>query len=183
VTATHAERAATLKHCKPYVLCWLLLISDLALRAQTALSIAPQHYNRESQTITFATKFGTWQTLPVTAQLQKLFAAVAPGADPLMPYVVLLHPRHKVSLCTLRQCFYRAMSKAGITRRITPHDMRRTTAKEVYENSGKDLRLVQAVLGHKQLASTLHYLDHRNTPVPLAALELAKLNPITERKQ
>ena len=153
------------------------------MRAETAIQIAPQHYDKGRNTLTFATKFGTMQVMPVTSELQALFATVPEDANPLTPYVLLLHPRKKIVTCSLRAALYRAMKKAGIARRITPHDLRRTTATEVYATSSHDLRLVQSVLGHKHMSSTLHYLDHRNTPVPLAALELAKLNPVTERTQ
>ncbi len=72
--------------------------------------------------------------------------------------------------------------KCGITRKLTPHDLRRTTARRVYQIT-KDLRVVQAFLGHSDLVSTVWYLQDNLTEVPLATLELAKLNPATEAIQ
>jgi len=46
-----------------------------------------------------------------------------------------------------------------------------------------DIRACKPLLGHRDLATTLYYLDHRNTPVAVANLELAKLNPHTEAIQ
>jgi integrase len=75
--------------------------------------------------------------------------------------------------------FKRLRRKLGISRKLTAHDFRRTTAVKVYEAT-RDLRQVQALLGHGDLNSTLWYLDHHMTPVNVANLELAKLNPRTE---
>jgi integrase len=71
---------------------------------------------------------------------------------------------------------------AGITRHITPHDFRRAAAVAVHRLT-KDLTVVQALLGHRALQSTLYYLDHHRMLVPPSALELAKLNPTTETIQ
>ena len=62
----------------------------------------------------------------------------------------------------------------GITRHIIPHDLRRTTAVGMLEATG-DLRDVQALLGHRSLASTISYLDHDFSPINRATLELIKL--------
>jgi integrase len=78
--------------------------------------------------------------------------------------------------------FGRLKKQLKIRRQITPHDLRRTTARRVYDNT-RDLRIAQAVLGHSNLKSTLWYLQDNLTEVPISALELAKLNPLTERPQ
>lgn len=120
-------------------------------------------------------------TLPVTAALAELLDPYA-DADPDTPFVCLMHPWATIQDRNLRQSFNRVRRKLGITRNLRPHDLRRTTAVNVL-NITKDLRIVQAVLGHKDLQSTLHYLDHRNTVVDPATLELAKLPPTTETIQ
>lgn len=83
---------------------------------------------------------------------------------------------------TLVQSFKRLLRTHGLDPALRPHDLRRTTAVRVLEATG-DIREVQAALGHKRLANTVHYLDHGLRKVNPAALELAKLNPLTERPQ
>jgi integrase len=71
--------------------------------------------------------------------------------------------------------------RLGIDPRITPHDFRRTTAIAVLETTG-DIREVQAVLGHKRLATTVQYLGGALSSVTENVLERAKLNPPKEKK-
>ncbi len=87
-----------------------------------------------------------------------------------------------MKLVSLQGAFIRLRRQLGITRRIHAHDLRRTTARNVYDKT-KDLRLVQALLGHSDLNSTLWYLQDNLVNVQVSTLELAKLNPVTERTQ
>ncbi len=176
ITATIDERALMLAHATPWVRCWLLLCSDLAIRSGTAARIAPIHYDSARQEVTFRTKYENAQTLPVTGALAAIFDATT--GDPSKPYVELLRGRPICQIVLLHE-FKKLRQRLGMQKRITPHDLRRTTAVQTLELT-RDLRFVQALLGHQSLASTFHYLDHRNTPVSRETLELAKLN---ERKQ
>jgi integrase len=51
----------------------------------------------------------------------------------------------------------------------------------MYQQTG-DIRTVQALLGHRSMASTIWYLDHDLMPVPRATLELIKRPPGPERR-
>lgn len=66
-------------------------------------------------------------------------------------------------------------------RRIVPHDFRRTAAVAIYRCTG-DIRDAQALLGHKALGSTLHYLDHDLRPIKRSTLELIK-SPAWRKEQ
>jgi integrase len=185
VTATSAERAKILAAAPPHLKCWLLLCSDLAIRSGTAATLTPNHYDRERRELTFDTKYQARQCLPVTPEL----AAILDGCGEAdVPFVAQL-PRRSgaaelkalghIEVNSLRKLFTALRKRLGIKRRIVPHDLRRTTATRVY-SATKDIRLVQALLGHGHLGSTLWYLDHHMEEVGLSHLELAKLNPTTE---
>jgi len=56
----------------------------------------------------------------------------------------------------VRTTFKRAALAAGITKRVTPHLLRHTYATLLLD-AGTDLRVIQTVLGHRTLTSTLRY--------------------------
>lgn len=170
-----------LEAATPALRCYVLLCSDLAMRSGTAATICPNNYDKEAGTVTFKTKYNAQLTLPVTRELAELFQSVSGEQD--MPYIGQLGRVKKLKAASsMSVSFYKLRKKLGITRKLTAHDLRRTTAVKTYEIT-KDLRIVQAVLGHKHLETTLIYLDHRNTKVEVSLLELAKLNPETETIQ
>lgn len=156
----------------------LLLCSDLALRSGTALKVAPCNWSRDEGTVTVVSKFGRAVTLPVTDELQMLLSIAAEGQPPdsQVPFVDLLYGR-RFCPSTFQRQFQALRVRLGIggaARALTAHDLRRTTAVRVLEITS-DLRLVQALLGHRELSHTFHYLDHRNTTVPRQLLEAAKM--------
>lgn len=184
-----------LQAAPPHLRCWLLLCSDLAIRSGTAAKITPENYDAATGNLTFTTKYGSKMTLPVTHELRVIFAGRE--FEQNVPYVAQLprgaytthhgvtrelKPLGRMIQASLQHEFARLRRRLGITRKLTAHDFRRTTAVAIYEQT-HDLRKVQAALGHAELNSTAWYLDHNLTPVALADLELAKLNPTTEAIQ
>jgi integrase/recombinase XerD len=61
-----------------------------------------------------------------------------------------------------RVLFASAAVAAGIQRRVTPHSLRHSYATRLIEN-GVDIRIVQILLGHANIASTAIY-THLTTP-------------------
>ena len=193
VVATLEEREKILSAAPPYVRCWLLLCSDLAIRSGTSARLTPANYDAVRRELNFTTKYNNRQRLPVTEELARLLDTCR---EPSLPFVAQL-PRENaptanrqrpmqalghIGTAQLARAFRQLLKRCNITRSLRPHDFRRATAVRVYDAT-RDLRLVQAILGHTDLGSTLYYLDHNATPVPLSALELAKLPPATERPQ
>jgi integrase len=190
VTSTEAERQRILTAAPPHLRCWLLLCSDLAIRSGTAARLTPENYDPARRELIFTTKYQARQRLPVTAELAALLDRCT---EPDVPFVAQLpratathgqplHALGHMDANSLRKLFARLRQKLGIRRKLTAHDLRRTTATRIYDAT-RDVRLVQALLGHGDLGSTLWYLDHHLTPVPASALELAKLNTTTETVQ
>ena len=182
VTATDAEKDMLFAAAPQHIRLWLLLCSDLAIRSGTASRLGPSNYNPVTQELRFTTKLGERLTLPVTREIADYLASCDLN-DP-EPFVRQVHKRDlrygPGSLSpkanyhhTLGIAFMRLRKSVGITRKLTPHDFRRTTAVALYEHT-HDARDVQALLGHRTLASTIWYLDHDLLPVQRNNLELIK---------
>jgi len=82
-------------------------------------------------------------------------SAVPDGADPMQRWA-----DHPVSPDTVRERLHRVVAQAGLQRRVTPHDLRRTYATWLLE-AGVNLRTVQVLLGHASPETTTRYTQVR----------------------
>jgi integrase len=190
VTVTEEERSLILEAAPDYLKLWILLCADLALRSGTALIIGPEHYDPARQTLRFVTKKGARQTMPTTDEIDELVAKC--NMSHQASFVRQLHlsephtagrPLDPTAIRDdqLDHAWRELVSAVGITRRIVPHDLRRTAAVAMLEETG-DVRDVQALLGHRSLQSTIWYLDHDLRPVKRETLERIK-RPFIVRKE
>jgi integrase len=182
VIARREEIDALLAAAQPGLRLWLLLCSDLAIRSGTAARLSPRDYDPEGGTMRFTTKHQARVTLPVTAEIRELLhqcdlADTTPFVRQLWKRDRKLNTRPLTddfnSGGTLRKHFRKLCAEVGITRRITPHDMRRASAVALLEYT-HDVRDVQSLLGHRNLTSTLWYLDHDLRPMKRSTLEIIK---------
>jgi len=105
----------------------------------------------------------------VTADVEALFIS-AGDPQPDTPYIWALRGR-RLSSVALRRAWQTHKAKCGVNPAVTAHDLRRTAASIVHAATG-DLRLVQALLGHHNLISTLSYI------APLAPDEARKYSEL-----
>jgi integrase/recombinase XerC len=179
VTATDAEKQTLLHGLPGHLHLMLLLCSDLAIRSGTASRIAPTHYDQARGILSFATKAGERLTLPTTSAIAEVLDTC--DLESQTPFVMQVwmringgrKPDPMTRFPPFVQQFAVARRALGIHRKLTFHDFRRTTAVGMLRASG-DVRDVQALLGHRTLASTIWYLDHDLRPVKRATLELIK---------
>ncbi len=180
VTATDQEREHLLTHLPPHLRLWLLFCSDTAIRSGTAARLGPDNYDPARRELHFTTKMGERLTLPVTEAISAALAGC--NMRDRTPFIKQLwvkhHPKglqpHEASQThPFGKQFATWRRKLGITRQLTPHDFRRTTAVAMLEAT-RDIRDVQALLGHRTLKSTIWYLDHDLRPVKRSTLELIK---------
>lgn len=191
VTADRETIDRILAAARPDMRLWLLLCSDLGIRSGTALKIAPENYNPHAGTLSFTTKKAAALTLPVTKAVAELIEEC--DLDNPLPFVTQLRlrivgnmgrPRKNATVNShnMRNEYTALRRSLGITKRITPHDLRRTTAVRIYKRT-RDLHIVQSFLGHRNMQATIWYLDHDLQPIDRSILEDAKKPFIAWRKE
>jgi integrase/recombinase XerC len=175
---------------------FILLCSDLAIRSGTAAKINAENYDKAEGVLRFMTKKEEPVTMPVTDEIRRLIDRC--NMQSKQPFVRQIWNAEsgrgkkkgkgrspgwdsKRGGEILAKKFRKLKNKLGITRRITPHDLRRTTAVAMFEQTG-DIRDVQSLLGHGNLQSTIWYLDHDLRPVKRSNLEIIK-RPAWARKE
>ncbi|MEO5335951.1 MAG: tyrosine-type recombinase/integrase [Magnetospirillum sp. WYHS-4] len=97
-----------------------------------------------------------------TRRLLRAYVAARPATGPLGERLFLTSGGATATPQTVRILLRRAAEDAGLTRRITPHMLRHTAATHLIE-AGVDIRFVQKLLGHANLATTEIYTHVSDT--------------------
>jgi integrase len=162
IFATDEERQRLLTLARPGMRFFILLCADLGLRHKTALSITPSHYNPTDKALTFVTKGGVQQTMPVTPEIALTLEFLPLTASKQLSVVSILNRRDTPTPYLCQQ--WTALKKAaGVRPELHIHDLRRAAAEAAWTTT-KDLRSVQAILGHSSIATTSRYLHNRTQP-------------------
>jgi integrase len=166
IVATDDERDRILAAATPRMRFFLLLCCDLGIRHRTATRIAIANYDRATRSLRFTTKGNVHQTLPVTGEIAAVIEGLAiGGANRETPIVTLLRPPKQEghppgSNPRFIKTFDKLKRQLGIRPELHIHDLRRTCAEDVWEAT-KDIRLVQAQLGHRSPITTVRYLANK----------------------
>ena len=138
----------------------ILLAHDAGLRRGDCMRVAPIHYEAEKRLISIEQgKTKHVVTVPVSERLAALLDT-APTHSPTTPFYVLWKG-DAITPHGVTSAWHTLKKKAGVDSNLWIHDLRRTLAVSLYEVS-KDLRVVEQMLGHQSLTSTVRYLEHRD---------------------
>jgi integrase len=170
--ATAEEVDQLIRHAKPALKIILLLATDCGLRYTEARTLGETNLNREAKTITFRQKGGSTRTLPITDRILALINQAPEIGTPRASFVDRFHGR-EVQHSLPERWFHQLKQQLDIGGDLRIHDLRRTLATRAYDTT-KDLRIVQQLLGHAHMSSTLHYL---------APHDPANLRPLIEELQ
>lgn len=178
VIATPEELGKLTAAAQPWMRVLLQLCVSLALRLSEALDVKEANYR--NGTISFRAKGGEMQSMPVTPDVEAAFRNAPPG-DPQTTIVARYYGR-PVSAAVAHHGWHDLKKKTGVNPNLNIHDLRRTTAVTAYDLT-KDLRAVEQILRHRNLATTTRYLEHRDTGKLRTVLEALWQNTPTEAKQ
>jgi site-specific recombinase XerD len=133
------------------------------LRCNEARTLPPGGVDPLEMTITVMGKGSRQRVIPMSDDLWLCIhlawsTAQATGA----PSIVGLSDRQA------RQAITDIAKRAGISQHVSSHDLRATFATAVYNNSGRDIRATQELLGHSSTKQTEVYVD-----VPMTRLREA----------
>jgi site-specific recombinase XerD len=143
---------------EPFYRAYFLCLYTLGFRLTEAAYLRWRDIDRESKSVSAVQKGGTIKIEPLNAWLDKALKAMKkeskrkPGPDDY----VFFNARTGRPVLDIRAPLERAATAAGIIKRVTPHLLRHSIATHLLAR-GKNLRTIQAMLGHAQVGTTEWY--------------------------
>jgi len=147
----------------------VLLVLSLGLRRQELCNLDVADLDRESGYLKVRTlKKGIPRSIKLTPEIVEALQSYGQsknGKKPLHDPEALFHglakhgpwPMRRLTPMAVNGIIKRAVKKAGVAQNITPHSLRHSCATHMLRQ-GRDLKTVQMVLGHRNLATTSLYL-------------------------
>lgn len=172
VTVPDASLERVLAASEPRLRFALLMARNCGLRLTTILNVAP--CNVGDGRINIKSKGGTWTQVAVTKSIGGILQGVIPlCARHDKPILRQLGFEHAYQLS---RRLFQVLDQLGMRKAWTFHDLRRTFAHSLYEQS-HDLRVVQKQMGHTSPVHTLHYLVVERSAITQEQMEQASYQP------
>jgi len=167
-----------LNAAEPKYQAFFLCLYSLGLRLKEARLLTWDHVDFENDSIMVQQKGGGYKQLPMGEALKTLLKNLPRYEN--VPYV-FWNPERKAPLYDPRKAIARAVKKAGIKKRVTPHLFRHSWATHLLAK-GTNLRVIQKLLGHAQLSTTEIY-THVDLEVLREAASAIKIEVSTQNAE
>ena len=154
VVLTLAEIAGILDNLEGDIRIAVELMALGGLRKNEALSLEARNVDCSAASIRIEGKGGKWRIVPVSSpdvmdRLKKVVEARPQGP-------LFVSSRTGRARIDIRKAIKKAAEKAGITKHVNPHLFRHSFATGLV-NGGADIRIIQELLGHSEIATTQIY--------------------------
>ncbi len=173
------EAAAGLKYRTIAMLCY-----GAGLRIQEAVTL--QSTNIDSARMVLQIEHGKGNKDRVVALSPRLLEVLRAYYREFRPATAWLFPGFRneshVNQGSVQQAFRDALNRSGLRKRVTPHTLRHSFATHLLE-SGEDIRVIQALLGHTRIDTTAHYASVTPARLAKVAGPLDRLTASAPRKR
>lgn len=135
-----------------------LLVTTYAtgLRVSEACSLRIEDLDGRRGVIRVRGKGGRDRYVPLRGKLLDVLRRYYARERPSGPWLFPRAGNRPVSPDQVRRALKKALSKTSIRKKVTPHSLRHSFATHLLE-AGEDLRVIQALLGHASIRTTVRY--------------------------
>ena len=167
---TKEEILTIIDHASPFYKALLLCLYHAGMRMDETLKLTKDRINFNGNYIKVMGKGNKERIVPMTETLKNALKCHLSRNN----HDRLVFPSRITGkeLTDIRKGIISASKKAGITTHITPHALRHSFATHLME-AGKDLRVIQDLLGHEDISTTQIYtkVTSRHRQNAISALE------------
>ncbi len=156
--ATADEIAKLIANANAWMRAILIIARSTAMRKSDCLALTANHVTGDTLTIT-QHKTKRKLTIPASPELLELIA-LAPGEDTTTP-IVERYAGRPIGLTMFVKAWEKLRARTGVNPNLVLHSLRHTFAVMLYDRT-HDVRVVQEMLGHANLNTTFHYLEHHD---------------------
>ena len=171
------EIVAILRELDGDVRIMVSLMGLCGLRRNEVLHLSADQIDTDGRCIRVVGKGGKWRMVPVADTLLMDLVTKKAQQNPAGPLFV--SPRTGRAWVNIKSALQTAARKAGITKKVNPHLLRHSFATALV-NDGADIRIIQELLGHSEIATTQIYTqiaaNSKRAAVERLVAQVANLN-------
>jgi len=136
----------------------LVVVYGSGLRISEALQLQPKNIDRFRMVIRLTGKGGKERQVLLSPLMLRTLEVYYRATRPKGPFLFPgQEPFSHISRNAIGEAIHKAALAAGIRRRCTPHILRHSFATHLHE-SGTSIRVVQVLLGHSSIRTTMRYV-------------------------